>query len=409
MDDVLVIGAGPSGLMAAILAAKQGAKVRVLAAGIGTTHISPGWIGVLNTDGDLEAALKLWISDHPDHPYALAGLDALVAGLQALDEICAPSGLKYVGSISSNFRLPTALGAVKRAALVPESFAAGDLRQHGAILIAGPRDWRDFYPMLCAENLRKRGIQADGVHFDLPGTKGGYSDQSAPKLALLFDEPEVRREIAVQLKPRLEGARRVGLPAVIGLEHSQEAWRDLQDLLGVPVFEIPTLTPSVPGMRMYSAFKKALSSAGVQVQLDTTVSRGIKDDKRAKAVAVRSLVRETLYDAGRVILATGGLYGGGLVADCHEHLQEQVFDLPVDVDPEMPQWFGDRFLSPQPHPIHYAGVRANKWLQPLDHEGRIAIENVRVTGRLLAGYSPLTEGSTEGVCLATAYRAIYGE
>jgi anaerobic glycerol-3-phosphate dehydrogenase len=33
------------------------------------------------------------------------------------------------------------------------------------------------------------------------------------------------------------------------------------------------------------------------------------------------------------------------------------------------------------------------------------LENVRIAGRLLAGYNPVVEGSTEGVWLATGYRA----
>ena len=50
-------------------------------------------------------------------------------------------------------------------------------------------------------------------------------------------------------------------------------------------------------------------------------------------------------------------------------------------------------------------MRANAQMQPVDEAGRVVLENVRIAGRLLAGYDPLAEGSTEGVWLATAYRA----
>ena len=104
----------------------------------------------------------------PDHPYALAGLDALQGGIAALREVGQAAGLRYIGDLSANFCLPTALGAVAEAALVPESFAAGDLRQTGPMVIAGPAGWRDFYPRLCAENLARQGHAAQGVYFDLP-------------------------------------------------------------------------------------------------------------------------------------------------------------------------------------------------------------------------------------------------
>ena len=102
MDDVLVIGAGPAGLLAAWVARQRGARVRVLASGIGTTHIAPGWIEVLNeTPG---ASLESWIAAHPEHPYALAGVDALAGGLAALREVCGPAGLSYVGAKPDRFR-----------------------------------------------------------------------------------------------------------------------------------------------------------------------------------------------------------------------------------------------------------------------------------------------------------------
>ena len=44
-------------------------------------------------------------------------------------------------------------------------------------------------------------------------------------------------------------------------------------------------------------------------------------------------------------------------------------------------------------------------MQPVDESGRVILENIRLAGRLLAGCDPLAEGSTEGVWLATAYRA----
>jgi glycerol-3-phosphate dehydrogenase subunit B len=411
MDDVLIIGAGPAGLLAAWVAAQNGRRVRVLASGIGSTHVSPGWIGVLDTekaadkDAPLAAAVDAWAAAHPEHPYALVGAGALAGGIAALRAAAGPVGIDYLGDLSGNYRLPTAAGALVPAALAPASLAAGDAHQPGDMMIAGPAHWRDFYPALCAANLSKQGIPAHGETFDLPQLHSAKFDATATGLARLFDQAEVRAAVAAQLKPRLNGAARAGLPAVLGLEHSREAWADLQDRLGVPVFEIPTLPPSVPGIRLFNAFKTALAKAGVQLLLDMTVARGIVEGTRATGVAVPGAVRELTYNARHIVLATGGLYGGGIATDYRGGMTETVFGLPVFGPDTMNRWFDDTFLNPAGHEVYYAGLRADAQMRPLDAAGRPVLENVAVAGRLLGGYNPLIEGSTEGVWLATGYKA----
>ena len=315
------------------------------------------------------------------------------------------------GKSGGNFRLPTALGAVVQAAVVPESFAAGDLRQPGALLIAGPAGWRDFYPRLCAENLVRQGYAARAATFDLPEMHTSKFDATPTGLARLFDLADVRERVAAQLKPMLDGAARVGFPAVLGLTQpaaapQTAAWRDLQERLGAPVFEIPTLPPSVPGIRLYNAFKAGLTRAGVPILLDMTATSGIIADGRATGIVIPDVVRDRTYRAGTIILATGGLYGGGITSDYTGALHEAIFGLPLQTpDGSLSDWFAPQFLGHEQHAIHAAGVRANSQMQPVDESGRMLVENVRVAGRLLAGYDPVAEGSTEGVWLATAYRA----
>lgn len=433
MDDILVIGGGPAGLFSAWLAHRRGAGVRVLATGIGTTHVMPGWIGVLDTDGDLSSALAEWIDlqqgrfdsgvSAAPHPYALTGLDALRAGIAALQELCEPAGLRLVGGFERNLRLPTALGAIIPAAFAPESFAAGDLNRPGPMLIAGPAGWRDFYPALCAANLRRQGIEAEACTFDLPELAAVKFDNLSTGLAHLFDRDSVRERVAAQIKARLndttaqEGCR-IGMPAVLGLDNYPGAWRHLQDLIGVPVFEIPTLPPTVPGIRLYNIFKNALARAGVQFLLNMPVGRGLWEPSGSDVEGARSgvitgvavpvagsAVRERIYRAHDFILATGGLYGGGITSNHRGELREAVFGLPLAGTRPMPEWFGDRFL-PARHAIHDAGIMANAQMQPAGLDGQVLYRNLRVAGRMLGGYNGPYEGSTEGVWIATAYRAV---
>ncbi len=411
MDDVLVIGGGPAGLFAACLAQQRGAQARVLAAGIGSTHIMPGWLGVLGehdlpgAEGSLKDSMQALTRRRPQHPYALTGFEALEDGITALQALCVPHGLRFTGSLERNMRLPTALGAAIPAAFAPESFVAGDLNRPGPMLIAGPAGWRDFYPALAVANLASQGCRAEPFAFDLPEIHAVKFDNISAGLARLFDRADVRERVGSQIKARLNGATRVGMPAVLGLNDHPRAWQHLQDLIGVPVFEIPTLPPSVPGMRLYNVFKNALARGGVQLLLNMPVERALLEGRRVGGVAVKNVVRETIYKAKSVILATGGLYGGGIVSDHHGGLRETIFGLPVAGARPMSEWFSDAFLAGD-HAIHYAGIAADRAMHPLDEQGEVAFDNLRVAGRALAGYNEACEGSAEGIWIATAYTAV---
>jgi anaerobic glycerol-3-phosphate dehydrogenase len=104
------------------------------------------------------------------------------------------------------------------------------------------------------------------------------------------------------------GFKRVGFPAILGLERATEVWGDLQDRLGLPVFEIQTLPPSVPGIRLFNAFKRALAGAGVQLLLDMTATQGIVEGRAVSGVVVPTVTgRQAIYQAGRYIRNPEGL------------------------------------------------------------------------------------------------------
>ena len=72
-----MIGAGTAGLVAGARLAEGGARVCVLAKGVGSTHLAPGTIDVLGYAPERVAspgaALVELRREQPDHPYALLG------------------------------------------------------------------------------------------------------------------------------------------------------------------------------------------------------------------------------------------------------------------------------------------------------------------------------------------------
>jgi glycerol-3-phosphate dehydrogenase subunit B len=399
--DVVVIGAGLAGLAAAVRLAEGGARVLVLAKGVGATHLSAGTIDVLGylperVEHPGEALTRL-VAERPDHPYAVAGdvgaaLNWFVASVAGGS--LAPYA--YRGGLEENLLLPTALGVPRPSALVPETMAGGDLRQGAPVFVVGFRGFKDFHPALLADTLRRTGTAARAAELDL--VPEGRADVNSLGYARAFDEPSFCAEVTAQLVGRLRGEERVAFPAVLGIADPHRVWAELEQRLARPVFEIPTLPPSVPGMRLFAILREALRRAGGRVILNAVVTGAERENGRVRALRTRVGLREERRGCDWVVLATGGFASGGLELDSRWTARETALGLPVAGVPApgderfRPDYFGD-------HPIGRAGVAVDSELRPAGYE------NVLVAGATLAGAEPWREKSGEGISLATGHRA----
>jgi glycerol-3-phosphate dehydrogenase subunit B len=412
--DVVVIGAGLAGLTAAVRLAEGGARVLVLAKGVGATHLSAGTIDVLGyasfrrgparalTHGDPERV------EHPGealsrlgdgHPYGLVGAGAVAASVEWLKARVAAGSLApyaYEGGLEENLLLPTALGVPRPSAVVPETMAGGDLRRHGPVLVVGFRAFKDFHPALLAETLARTGTPARAAELDL--VPEGRVDVNSLGYARAFDDPFFRAEVIGQLVGRLRGNERVAFPAVLGIADPHDAWSELERRLARPVFEVPTLPPSVPGMRLFAILREALRRDGGRVILNAVVTGAEREGDRVSALRVRVGLREERRGCDWVVLATGGFASGGVELDSRWTARETALGLPVAGVPAP----GEERFRPgyfEDHPIARAGVAVGSDLRPEGHE------NVLVAGATLAGAEPWREKSGDGISLATGHRA----
>lgn len=398
--DVIVIGAGLAGLTGGLRLAEAGRRVLLLAKGHGATHWAAGTIGVAAGDAPLAALARL-AGAGPDHPYARAGADDLAAAVARMQAVCADAGYPFLGTLERNARLPTALGALAAAAFYPATMAAG-ADAAGPLLIAGFRELRDFFPPLAAANLIAAGIPARGVWLDLPPVRRTL-DFIPTTFADLFDEAGFRAAVGRALRAHRGEATAIGLPAVLGRDHAAAAVAELTTLAGAPVFEIPTLPPSVPGIRLYHALAAAFQRAGGRIQIGSRVARGEAEGDLLRRVFSEAAAREQRHEAAAYLLATGGLAGGGLRTDHAGRIAETALGLPVRAPADRAAWFGATFGDA--HPIHRAGVATGDDLRPLDPASAPIYRNVVVAGAALAGADLIREGAYEGVALATGWRA----
>jgi glycerol-3-phosphate dehydrogenase subunit B len=401
--DVVVIGAGTAGMTAAIRLAEGGRRVVVLAKGAGSTRLAPGTIDVLGYAPDRvdhpAAALPDFVAAHADHPYRLVGADGLARAVEWLRERIDVYG--YVGSVDDNLLLPTAVGAAKPTAVAPETMAAGDLRGGGSVLLCGLSGFKDFFPALAADNLNA-GVKIEARAVELQPPTGGDADFGAMAYARRFESGEFRRAVVGEVLATIEGEDAVGFPAVLGLTKAKEVWSALQDAIGRPVFEISTLPPSVPGIRLAGVLEARLRRAGGRLQIGSEVVGVRVDGERVQAVAYQTAARTTEVEADAFVLATGGLLTGGIRMEWDESVHEVLFGLPVAGVPGA----GEPMFLPgyfEAHPLSRLGLAVDDRFRPVDLDGRVVYENLHAAGAMLAGAEPWKEKSGEGISLGTGF------
>jgi glycerol-3-phosphate dehydrogenase subunit B len=316
--------------------------------------------------------------------------------------------LGVVGSIDAPLvPIPTAVGSLRPASILPDAQAAA-LEPWGGdgLLLVGYRRYRDAWPAYAARNLARARweggpARVHGVEVELPGV-ADLHNLNARTLALQFDRPDWRagalRAIARAVQP---GDWRIGLPATLGIADHAATLDEARSTIGHPVFEIPSLPPSVPGLRLFAALRSRILAAGGRLQIGNPVVRVEVDGSRVSAIHTGAAARSLRLAADLFVLATGGIGGEGIRALPDGRLVERVFGLPVSAPPR-DAWFSDDPL--EAHPIERAGIRTDADLRPLGPDGAPVLENVRVIGSSLAGMHYLDERCGDGVALASAHR-----
>jgi glycerol-3-phosphate dehydrogenase subunit B len=409
-QDVLVVGDGLAGRIGAISAARAGARTRLVAESASTLGHASGLIDLLGYTPDGEGPLVDpldALSRLPDaHPYRRAGRAAVEAGFALFDDIA--GGAYRGGHTRKNALVPTGGGRVKPTARYPLSVAPGLAGDGRDTLLVGFAELPTVDAELAAANL-------DGT---FAGTVRGATvqfpadldaDAAVTRFAHLLDRDEratdsasLRHALAERIDRHLSGERRVGLPAVLGRNHTDDIRATLEELLSVDIFELPMGPPSVPGLRLDDLLSAAVDSAGVLVETGNPVVDFESDDGTIQRVTVDRSGAQVPYTASEFVLATGGLVGTGIETE-RERVREPVFDCHVAHPPDRYDWFErDAFGA---HPFARFGVEPDGEMRPLDADGRPAFENLRAAGAVLGNYDFAAEKSGSGVSLATGHRA----
>jgi glycerol-3-phosphate dehydrogenase subunit B len=419
--EVIVIGMGLAGLMAAKAAVEKGKSVLIMGKGVGIAHTHTGCIDLLGyypagssdpVHNPLQSLNRL-MEGSPNHPYARVGEADIREALWSFLEVFNGGNYTYLSQGEENTITLTPCGSTRPTYLFPSTMQWGSIEDERDLLIVGFDGLKDFYGATIAQSLnslREGGrISFKARSICLP--LSGFSDRAVaapPVLARLFEEDAFRDRVADAVSGQLKGEGRVAFPAVLGREKAHEVQRKLEARLRARVFEIPTLPPSVPGYRLFQAFKGYLQGRGVTVIMGFSTAEVVVRNGRCLQVTVLRPPIQRPYSADLYILATGRFAGGGLTVR-EDRVVEPILGLPVHQPFSREEWFKDRFFSDEPHPIEGFGVVVNEQLNPVDHYGNVVVNNLRVAGSILAGCYALREKSGGGVAIATGYKSGKGE
>ncbi|KGF01234.1 glycerol-3-phosphate dehydrogenase subunit GlpB [Actinomyces sp. S4-C9] len=408
----VVIGAGIAGLTAAIRLREAGEPVILASKGIGGLQLSQGTIDVLGYAPDrLEKPLETIAENkfekgapEGDHPYSIIGADAVREGVKfVMDEV--GEGL-LIGDVEKNVLLPSAIGAMRPTCIVQPSMMEGAIEPGKRYLVVGFRQMKDFFPEFMAGNLERQEIggqqiKARTLMLDFE-VREGEIDSTALTFARALEDPVLLRRLADTIRPHVEDGEVVALPAILGV-NGEGVWKQLRELLGHPVFEIALQPPSVPGMRLNQKLTQRVKDLRIRLMLGAEVTGVKTDGKRVTHVITDSAGGGREIACDNVVLAGGGFESGAITLDSYGKIFERALGLPV-TGGELPDLVHGNYWGEEQN-LFKVGVAVDSDMRPVDHDGKVVYDNVRVIGGTIAGAKRWREKSGEGIALGSMIRA----
>jgi glycerol-3-phosphate dehydrogenase subunit B len=410
--DVAVIGTGLAALAAARTVQQSGRQVVLVWPGLSSLYFLYATVDVIGyptaTAADPIAhpaqAVARLIAQEPSHPYARAGMKAVEASIALMLEWFKEAGLAWEGTLDRNFLLPTATGTPKPCCLAPASMTAGDLSRPDPIVLCGFTGYQDFAPEFAAANLARqwRTAEVSAVRITAPGY-GPDRHFTSIDLARSFEDAAFRDAVAAQLRERVtsQGVR-VGVPGVLGLTNPNESFAAFQRAVGHPVFEIPTVPPSVIALRLFDRLRKHLQEAGIEIIWSAPAHAANVTDGRCQNILLKAAGHELPVEAASYVVALEDWVDGAFRAGVHT-VRDPFFHQPIAWNKVPTDRTAESLFGTQP--FEQVGYALTDRLQPADENGRPLARNVFCAGGAMAGYDPSGTKSRGGMAIATGYRA----
>ena len=291
--DVLVIGEGLSGVTAAAAACQQGAHVMLLGKGPGNFVLGTACVDLDGLDtlawnpNEIEKAIRFFVS------------------------LTSAAGCSYEGGMQERRLVPTIMGTYAQVSLAPRSLWKGDPRGVGTAVVVGIENLFAFDANFVAERLSARckniGLPTShrAVVLKLPQSQHQHWLTPLEIASEIDRNPFYRQALISALKAVAQGADVLIIPGILGLNSGDEEIRRFEDAIGCAICELPTLPPSVPGLRLLRHLESHLARVGAEICTGFSVqSLRLKGDRCTGAV-LETPGKPRTIQADFVILAAG--------------------------------------------------------------------------------------------------------
>ncbi|MCK5201726.1 MAG: anaerobic glycerol-3-phosphate dehydrogenase subunit B [Spirochaetales bacterium] len=382
--DTAVIGSGMSGLMASIYLSERGLNTVLVSRGDPICSISSGCIDIAGTNRNTLDAVDRFPAEHPYHK---VGRKEIISSIQYFRDLMGENGFEYEGDIEKNRSILTPIGKKRITSLVPFTMKHADITEGDTFHIISFKDIKDFYPSYLTGKFPETGVSVfDAETYTTMG------------IATIMDNEDFLARFISWIKEQNIRCDIIGIPSILGVTKTAEIFKRLESETGKIFFEIPTLPPSIPGLRLYRNLKKIAEKKGVSFCGAAEITDFRSENNRILDLKIKKPGRPDYVEADAFILATGSFVSGGLFSDRNK-FKETVFNLPV-YTPESGELFNEDFFK-LGHPIEKSGILVNDRFIPENSD----YVNLFAAGSILAYSETMKYQCGHGMAIATGIAA----
>lgn len=391
--ETLIIGGGLSGLLCGISLAGKGRSVAIISAGQSALHFSSGSFELVDDVTRLEQF-------DASHPYGKMGKDVVLNSAKEGMELLAGAGIKLNGETGRNHYRLTPIGMFKPAWMTLGDYAmfdSCDKMPWSKVAIVNLEGYLDFYPKFLANGLTKRGVKCDFHTINLPqleALRRSSTEMRATNIARVL-VGDALSQFAEKINASISNVDALLLPAVVGLFNSAPV-EELRAMVNVPLYFVPTMPTSVPGVRTQIQLRNYFQSLGGIYQLGDNVNGGIVEGGRLKSVSTINH-GDMQWEAENFVLATGSFFSHGLIASA-DRVYEPILGLDVDVKGERTEWYDKDLYKTQPY-MKFGVATDSNFHAMLN--GNV-VENLYAIGSVLSGQNSIQDGTGGGIAVTTA-------